>query len=260
MATICAQSISVIFLFIHIKRNVPQLQITREHFKYDKNEYIRHIRLGIPMGFQSSIIALGSITLQIALNTLGTDAVATQAVVSKIDQFAMLPMMSIGLGMSTFAAQNFGAHQYHRIIDGLKKALMIAMSWGVFFAIILITFNHAFTTAFISAKETTVIDMAKHYYIANGMFYWVLSFLFVTRSTIQGLGNAKAPTIAGFMELIFRAAVAIVGALLANYSVVVFASPAAWIGSVMILAPTIIKTFKNFSTLSKEQEQAKTLA
>lgn len=118
-ATILAQCISVLYLVLHIKRKVPELHLNRNLLVYDIQEIRTHARLSIPMGFQSSIIAIGSITLQVALNTMGTNAVATQAIVSKIDQIAMLPMMSIGLAMATFGAQNYGAKQYRRINQGL---------------------------------------------------------------------------------------------------------------------------------------------
>ena len=246
-ATLIAQLISVVFLFWYIKKKVPAFHVSREMWRFDKHSFGQHARLAVPMGFQSSIIAIGSITLQIALNTMGTNAVATQAIVSKIDNFAMLPMMTMGLGMSTFAAQNYGAKQFKRINQGLFRALAIAVIWAIGFGIVLNVFNFYFTTAFISSSQHEVIKMASEYYLRNGGMYWVLSILFVTRTTIQGLGNAKIPTICGFMELIFRGGVAILGVVLMNYSVIVSASPAAWCGSVAILVPTTIKMVRRFS-------------
>lgn len=245
-ATILAQAISVLFLFWYIKKKVPDFHIDRSMLKVSQQEINAHVRLGLPMGFQSSIIAVGSITLQIALNKMGTNAVATQAIVSKIDQFAMLPMISMGLAIATFTAQNYGAQQYKRINQGLLRSLAIAVGWSILFAAVLISLNYYFTTAFISPSQTAVIDMARHYYVVNGSFYWLLAILFVTRSTIQGLGNAKIPTICGFMELFMRAGVAIFGVLLLNYTVIISSNPAAWIGSTAILIPTTIKMVREF--------------
>lgn len=245
-ATILAQMISVLFLFWHIKRKVPEFQISKNLWRLDRAEIVHHARLGIPMGFQSSIIAIGSITLQVALNKMGTNAVATQAIVSKIDQFAMLPMISIGLAMATFGAQNYGAKQYKRINQGLTRALTIAVGWSIIFAIILNLAHFYFTTAFISSSQTAVIEMSSHYYLVNGSFYWLLAILFVTRSTIQGLGNAKIPTLCGFAELFMRAGVAIIGVLLLNYTVIISSNPAAWLGSTSILIPTTIRMIKRF--------------
>ena len=238
--------ISVLFLFWHIKRKVPEFQISKNLWRLDRAEIVHHARLGIPMGFQSSIIAIGSITLQVALNKMGTNAVATQAIVSKIDQFAMLPMISIGLAMATFGAQNYGAKQYKRINQGLTRALTITVGWSIIFAIILNLAHFYFTTAFISSSQTAVIEMSSHYYLVNGSFYWLLAILFVTRSTIQGLGNAKIPTLCGFAELFMRAGVAIIGVLLLNYTVIISSNPAAWLGSTSILIPTTIRMIKRF--------------
>ena len=253
-ATILAQCISVLYLVLHIKRKVPELHLNRKLLVYDTQEICTHARLSIPMGFQSSIIAIGSITLQVALNTMGTNAVATQAIVSKIDQIAMLPMMSIGLAMATFGAQNYGAKQYRRINQGLFQSLLIAVSWAIGFAILLVSLNYYFTTAFISPSQTAVIDMARHYYIVNGGFYWLLAILFVTRSTLQGLGNARIPTICGVAELVMRAAVAIIGVNLLNYTVIISSNPAAWLGSTAILIPTTIRMVRRFNRENAQEK------
>ncbi len=231
---------------VHQEKKVPDFHVDRSLLKVGRSEIMAHTRLGIPMGFQSSIIAIGSITLQIALNKMGTNAVATQAIVSKIDQFAMLPMISMGLAMATFGAQNYGAKQYRRINQGLMRSLAIAVGWSIGFGILLNLLHFYFTTAFISPSQTAVIEMSRHYYLVNGGFYWLLAILFVTRSTIQGLGNARIPTICGFMELFMRAGVAILGVLLMNYTVIISSNPAAWLGSTAILIPTTIKMVRQF--------------
>jgi len=252
-ATILAQLISVAFLFWHIRRKVPAFKLEKPFLKLRKSELVEHSALALPMGFQSSIIAIGSITLQIALNTLGTNAVAAQAIVSKIDQFAMLPMISIGLAMATFAAQNFGAKQYMRINQGLYRALGLAVGWAILFALVLNLLHFYFTTAFISPAQTEVLNLCQHYYLVNGAFYWLLAILFVTRSTLQGLGDAKIPTICGVMELVMRAAVAIFGVYLMNYTVIIASNPAAWIGSTVILIPTTIRMLRRFSARHRQE-------
>ncbi|MDR0200106.1 MAG: MATE family efflux transporter [Streptococcaceae bacterium] len=245
-ATVFAQALAVIFLIFYIRKKVPAFHPKHYMLRFNRREWLAHSRLGLPMGFQSSIIAIGSITLQIALNTLGTNAVATQAITSKIDQLAMLPMISMGLAMAAFGAQNFGAKQYVRINQGLYRALLLSVGWAIFFAVLLNVLNFYFTTAFIARSQVAVIDMARHYYLVNGGFYWVLAILFVTRSTIQGLGNAKIPTICGFMEMVMRIVVAVIGVSLMNYTVVICASPAAWIGSTSILIPTTVRMVRDY--------------
>ncbi|MDR0299443.1 MAG: MATE family efflux transporter [Streptococcaceae bacterium] len=246
LATLISQAFSVVFLIIYIKKKVLEFHFNRSDMKFDKKEVKEHSRLGFPMAFQTSIIAIGSITLQVALNMLGENAVASNSIASKVDQFAMLPMISLGLAMATFAGQNFGAKRYKRINEGLRRSLVMGISWSAVFAVLLQIFHFYVTTAFITSSATKIIELTKIYYIANSSFYWVLSILFITRSTLQGLGNAKIPTICGFMELGSRVIVAIIGVSMMSYQVVVFASPLAWIASTSILIPTTIKMYRSY--------------
>ncbi len=238
-ATILAQALSVLYLILYSHRKIPYFTFHKTMFRLKLKELIVHANIGFPMAFQSSIIAIGAITLQVVLNQLGTDAIAAQSIASKTDQLAMLPMINLGLAVSTFTAQNYGAKKYARIIEGLQQTLVVTVAWGIFFAAILILFNKQFSGLFLANPSAHVLELAFIYYVINGACYWILSILFVTRSFIQGLGNGFVPTLAGFAELIMRAMVAILGAQFFGYAGVAAASPAAWIGSVSILIPSL---------------------
>lgn len=127
VATVEAQLFSVIFLLIYIRRKVPYFHLKRSDYRLNSADLKLHARLGFPMAFQNSIIALGSLTLQIVLNNLGTVAIAAQSITAKTDQLAMLPMMNLAQAMSTFTAQNYGAHKFKRLIEGLRHTLYIVV-------------------------------------------------------------------------------------------------------------------------------------
>ncbi|MGT2911251.1 MATE family efflux transporter [Streptococcus cameli] len=239
-ATILAQAFSVVYLFLYSQKKLPFFQLKKKAFILEKQELKDHARIAFPMGFQSSIIAIGAITLQFVLNQLGTDAIAAQSIASKTDQLAMLPMVNLGLGMSTFAAQNYGARKFERLLEGLRDTLVVTVVWGIFFAIILILFNRQFSALFIASPSKVVLDLAFVYYIINGVMYWSLSILFISRSFIQGLGNGLVPTLAGFGELVMRAIVAVLGGRYFGFAGVAAAHPAAWIGSLFFLIPSLL--------------------
>ncbi|MGZ7246594.1 MATE family efflux transporter, partial [Streptococcus pyogenes] len=73
-----------------------------------------------------------------------------QSIASKTDQLAMLPMVNLGLAISTFTAQNYGAKKFHRLLEGLKQTLLVTVVWAIFFAIILIVFNTQFSGLFLA--------------------------------------------------------------------------------------------------------------
>ncbi|MFZ2185546.1 MAG: MATE family efflux transporter [Streptococcus parauberis] len=250
IATITAQAFSVAYLFYYIHKNIPFFRLTRADLVIDKDNLNQHGRLAIPMGFQASIIAIGAITLQVTINKLGTQAIAAQAIASKTDQLAMLPMINLGLAVSTFTAQNFGAKEFKRIFEGLKSSLILGIGWAVFFAILLISCHHFFSSLFIADEDPEVFHLALLYYLINGSFYWLLAILFILRSFIQGLGYGFVPTVAGIMELVMRAGVAIIGLIYFGFAGIASANPAAWIGSVLILIPSTFILLKRL----KEQE------
>ncbi|MDG3131574.1 MATE family efflux transporter [Streptococcus suis] len=251
-ATIIAQAFSVVYLIFYIWKNVPQFHIHWSDLKLDKYNLKKHARLGFPMGFQASIIAIGALTFQVMMNKLGTDAIAAQSIAFRTDQLAILPMINLGLAISTFTAQNYGAKLYHRILDGVKKTLFVNIVWSIFFATVLIIGNRFFSGLFLAQPNKEVLDLALVYYIINGSCYWIVASIFIVRSFIQGLGKGFIPTLAGIGELIMRAGVAIIGLHYFGFYGVAAANPAAWIGSMIVLIPSsiiLIKKLKQGETV-----------
>lgn len=251
IATVTAQVVSSLLCILYIRRKIPNLQLRKKDFALDKAEIRHHLNLALPMAFQTSIIAIGAIILQAALNGLGTDAVATQAASGKIDQFAMQPMMSFGIAMATFTAQNYGAKKYGRIIKGVNQCLVMSISFSLLAGAIVIIFGQSLMTLFVSPTEKNVLELSQIYFTINGSMYWVLAILFIIRYTLQGLGQGIVPTLAGIMELFMRsfAAISLTAAL--GFTGAAMASPLAWIGSVLILLASYFKSVKRLKKMDE---------
>ena len=100
LATVVSQAVANVVCLVYIAQKVPALWIRKEDWQLTRKELLKHLRMGIPMGFQASVIALGAIILQVALNGLGPLAVAAYAAAQKIDMVAVMPMMSFGMAMA----------------------------------------------------------------------------------------------------------------------------------------------------------------
>ncbi|GMC03278.1 MATE family efflux transporter [Enterococcus thailandicus] len=259
IATVIAQVASSLLCLIYIKRKIPLLQLRKKDFVFDKKEIRTHLNISLPMAFQASIIAIGAIILQSALNSLGTDVVAAQAAAGRIDQFATQPMMSFGITMATFTAQNYGAKEYGRILKGVKQCLLMSGGFSIIAGAVVIIFGHSFVHLFVDASETRVFELAQIYFNINGSLYWILAILFILRYTLQGLGQSKIPTIAGIMELIMRSFAAIFLTALWGYPGAAAASPLAWIGSVAVLLYSYFKAIKKLRKLDEQQQLERTL-
>lgn len=254
-ATLLAQLFSVALCVIYIVKRIPLLQIHFSDFKKITMKFIgTHLNVGVPMAFQSSIIAIGSIMIQSALNSLGTNAVAATTASSKIDQIATLPMMSFGVAMATYTAQNYGAAEYGRILKGVKSTLFMSVSFSIAAGLLMIFFGQPMVTVFVSDVNPEVLSLSQIYFNVNASFYPLLAILFIFRNTLQGLGKSIVPTVAGLAELAMRIGAALFLATTFGYAGACFASPLAWIGSCLVLITSYVKSVKMLRRRQQEKD------
>lgn len=249
-ATVLSQIFSALACILYIWKKIPILRLNSKDFVAESSDVREHVRISFPMAFQSSIIAIGAIIIQITLNQLGATAVAAYTAAQKIDQVAILPMMSFGVTMATFVAQNYGAKKYDRIWRGVRDCIKLSLTFAISVGIILNLFSPIFIRAFVGVGHEEVVELGAIYFITNGTMYSLLSLLFIYRYTLQGVGKTFTPTVAGIMELCMRAFAAVVLSNLYGYTGATMANPLAWLGS---LIPLMIAYYLFKNTFPKEQ-------
>lgn len=248
-ATVLSQIFSALACILYIWKKIPILRLNSKDFVAESSDVREHVRISFPMAFQSSIIAIGAIIIQITLNQLGATAVAAYTAAQKIDQVAILPMMSFGVTMATFVAQNYGAKKYDRIWRGVRDCIKLSLTFAISVGIILNLFSPIFIRAFVGVGHEEVVELGAIYFITNGTMYSLLSLLFIYRYTLQGVGKTFTPTVAGIMELCMRAFAAVVLSNLYGYTGATMANPLAWLGS---LIPLMIAYYLFKNTFPKE--------
>ncbi len=249
-ATVLSQIFSALACILYIWKKIPILRLNSKDFVAESSDVKEHVRISFPMAFQSSIIAIGAIIIQITLNQLGATAVAAYTAAQKIDQVAILPMMSFGVTMATFVAQNYGAKKYDRIWRGVRDCIKLSLTFAISVGIILNLFSPIFIRAFVGIGHEEVVELGAIYFITNGTMYSLLSLLFIYRYTLQGVGKTFTPTVAGIMELCMRAFAAVVLSNLYGYTGATMANPLAWLGS---LIPLMIAYYLFKNKFPKEQ-------
>lgn len=257
-ATVTAQVISALLCWWYIKRRIPLLNIHKEDLVIDWAAIKHHVVVGMPMGFSMSIIAIGSIILQVMLNTLGTDAVAAYTAAGRIDQIATLPASSFGVTMATYAAQNLGAREYGRIRRGVHQTLLLNVGISAVFGALIIVFSKPLVNLFLGPNQPAVTALAQTYFHFNASMYWLLAILFTMRNLLQGLGHTLVPTVAGLFELMMRAFAGIILVSHLGFTGAAMANPLAWAGSVFVLVNMYIRTMRKIR--QKEDAQAAQLA
>lgn len=247
LATVISQLFSCLLCLIYIHKKVPVLQFKTADWSIDWTFIGQHMRVGFPMGFQASIIAIGAIILQITLNGLGALSVAAYTAAQKIDMLATQPMNSFGVTMATFAAQNFGANRIDRIRLGVKQCILLSGSFSILVGVLVIVAGPAAVSLFVGQGQEQLLDLSGQYFLANGTTYLLLSLLFIYRFSLQGLGQSFIPTVAGIMELIMRVVAAMFLSALIGFPGACLANPLAWLGALIPLGTAYYLSMKKLS-------------
>ena len=253
-ATVAAQALSVLLCLAYIYRAVPGLRVSRADLRACGPDMMPHLRLGLPMGFQTSIIAIGALAVQVRLNLLGPDAVAAYTTATRVDGLATAFLASLGLAASTFVAQNYGARLFDRIRVGVRQSLIMGVVTALLLAFLLITFGTVFVRAFVGAGNDEVVGMAHSFLVINGSFYWVVSIMFIVRGGMQGIGRMTIPTLSGVLELVLRVAAAVFLGGVLGFVGVAWASPLAWIGATLLLVPAWLQALKRLRARTDGRE------
>lgn len=236
-ATVLSQAVSGLLCLVYMRRKFQILKMERDELPLRGN----HVRIlcfmGIPMGLQYSITAIGSVVIQTAINSLGSVAVASVAAAQKANLLFCCPFDALGGTMATYAGQNVGAKQFKRIEQGVKSATLVGCVYAVLAFIVLLFFGQWIPMMFVDAAETEVIRQAHQYMVYNAMFFIPLTFVNVWRFTIQGLGYSAFAILAGVCEMVGRAFVGFVLVPVFGFIAVCFASPLAWILADLFLVP-----------------------
>lgn len=247
LATLVAQLLSVLLCLEYARRKLPVLHLTRDDWRVTRRDVREHLRLGLPMGFQASIIAIGTLAVQIALNTLGADAVAAFTTSARIDGLAVALLQSLGLAVSMYVAQNYGAGRPDRIRRGVRQALVMGLIGAVVLGAILIAFGSPLIRVFIGDGSDEVVRLAVLTLVINGSMYLLLAVLFVLRGALQGLGHTLVPTVTGVVELVARVGAAVLLGALFGYVGVAWGNPLAWLGAVIVLIPAYIRADRDLA-------------
>ena len=179
LATDISQVVSGVLSFLYLSRKFDVLKMQKSDFAYSKKACARLLGIGIPMGLQCSITAIGSVVLQGAVNGLGSDIVAAQTAGGKAAQFLSVPLESIGTAMTTYASQNLGANDLNRVNKGVNTALGIGCVYSVASFLILRVLDKALIGLFLESSQTDIMANAKSFIFWNSVFYIPLAVLII---------------------------------------------------------------------------------
>ena len=249
-ALVLSQAFSALLCVWYVKKHFPILHLKKKDWIIDwKKEFnfaLAHLKVGIPTALQFGILGLSLLIIQSVCNTFGPDVIAAFTAALRIEQMATLPMISFGVALAAYVAQNFGAGNFSRIRFGVKKASLINVILSIVMAFIMHFWGGHLVRIFVGYQNEDIVKIAHDYLFRSSLFYFFLAQIFIYRNALQGLGRAVIPMLAAVGELLMRSFAAIYLAAKIGYFGVFYAGPIAWVAASIVLAAGYYSTIKQF--------------
>ena len=240
IATVVSQAVSGLACLAYMGRKYPILRMSREERRLDPTSCRTLCLMGVPMGLQYSITAIGSIVLQSAVNTLGSTYVAAVAAGTKLFQLLGCPFDAMGATMATYCGQNVGAGQLDRLGRGIRACSLLGAVYAAAVFAAMALFAAPCAMLFLDPAEpelALLISLTSQYIRISTVFFFPLALVNIVRFSIQGMGYSAFAILAGVLEMIARTGVAFFLVPLFGYTAACFASPAAWVCADLFLIP-----------------------
>ena len=260
VATVIAQGVSAVGCFIYTYIRYKEYRLSLSDFSVDLKFSLKHLKLGLPLAFQFSILAIGLIVMQSVIvkfdsNALGvvisSNAQNGFGAATKLNNLLMCPFNALGTALLTYCSQNLGSNDFMRVKKGVKCAIMIAFVEYIIFGGIglLMSIDGFYLHIFYSSDKITkeAIAYGNAYLYCDMILYFILGILFIFRNSVQGLGKPLFPFLAGIGELIARSSVCLIAPKLFNGATITtqankvsiyalaMADPCAWIFACIFL-------------------------
>lgn len=237
VATVASQAVSVILCFIYTWKKYPFLHFRIKDF-VPEGVLVRHmIESGMSMGLMSCLVSFGTLSLQTAINTLGTNTIVAHAATRKLTNLYMLPFSVLGTTMATYSGQNYGAGRYDRIRSGLKVSLSCSYIWCLIVLVASYTICPYLIVAITDTSIQEVIDTACLYQRFDTCFYVLVPTITILRNSLQGMGDHVTPIISSGLELVGKVLIALLLTPVIGYWGIIISEPIVW--AVMVV-PLII--------------------
>lgn len=234
-ATIIAQALSFILCMIYIAKKHRILVPRLKDFKLDKRLSLDMYSTGFSMGLMISLVGIGTVVMQGAINNFGTKIIVSHTISRKISEIYFLPISVFGMASATFSSQNFGAGKIDRVKKGLITTTLITFGWSLIVILASWTITPFLAKLITGTSNSEIIAITVKYMKINTALYFVLDIVIMFRNALQGVGDKITPIVSSIIELVGKCLVAKMLAPKLGYLGIMISEPLVWIGMAIIL-------------------------
>ncbi len=240
LATVISQGVSGVICLFYMKKRFTVLNMTAQERRPDKAMMKRLCYMGVPMGLQYSVTAIGSLIIQATMNGFGSTAVAGATAANRINGFLACPIEALGASMAPYTGQNLGAGRLDRITKGVVDASVCGFVCAGVLYVFVRLFGEPLVGIFLDVPDPQVMDYAIEFLHVVCAGYCLLTLVNVVRFSIQGMGFSVLAILSGVMEMIARSVAGLVIAPRIGFTAVALGHPLAWLAADCFLIPAFL--------------------
>ena len=241
-ATVLAQILAFVICWLYMLRRYEMLRLVREDFRDADTAMMKNmLGSGLSMGFMSSLVNIGSLTLQTAINKLGQDIIVAHTAARKISEIFMTMFSVFGQTMATYCGQNLGAGRIDRVKKGIRLGIFYTCIWCTLSAVASYTIGSWLVYLVTGSTNEVVILNATNYLKFDTLFYYVTAVICVLRNAMQGLGDHITPLISSSLEMVGKIVIAATLVPMLGYTGVIVAEPLVWF---IMVIPLVVQIFR----------------
>lgn len=241
-ATLLGQLLSALLAFAHLMSGKFIVTVRISHLKPDLSLFKQIFRLGLPSGFQNSVIGIANVVIQSNINAFGDIAIAGCGCYSKLEGFVFLPITSLTSALTTFIGQNMGAGRPDRVREGARQGILITVIASEVVGILSFLLAPAILGLFSPSAAVVAYGVLRTRMTA--LFFCLVGFSHACAAILRGAGRPVIPMVI-FMSIwcIFRICyVTVMVGLIPDIRVVFTAHPVTWLITTVLFAIILKKS------------------
>ena len=242
VATVVSQAVSGVLCVWYMRRRFLVLRMEKDDWRLRRREASRLLGMGVPVGLQCSITAIGSVILQTAVNSLGAICVAGVAAATKLFQLFCCPYDALAMAATNFVGQNLGAGKYDRIRQGIFACCLLGVIYcAVHFLLAQFGTPYAILLFIRPEEAEAVLPFAWKMCRMDAYFGLFLMLVNVLRLSIQGMGYSRLSLLSGVLEMVARIFISVWAVPQFGFAAACMANPLAWVLANCFLIPGVFK-------------------
>lgn len=233
-ATFLSQAISALLVTHKLMTSHSILTLKIRDIRLHKNVLKSQLWIGLPAGFQSVMYSISNVIIQAALNRFGTDTVAAWSAYGKLDAIFWMVSGAIGISITTFVGQNYGARKYDRV----HKSVRICLGIDSIISVILIVFLMLFRVPLfrLFTQDPSVIRIGSDMLALITPCYIFFVFIEVLAGALRGMGDVMTPTLITLLGVcVLRLIwIAVVLQISPTVNAIIYSYPVTWIATAVL--------------------------